>query len=214
MVEMLETKDALNKATPHSLILLDEIGRGTSTYDGMALAQAIIEYIYKSIGAKTLFSTHYHELTSLAETIPNLRNVHVSAAEENGTVVFLHQVIEGAADRSYGVYVAELAGLPKHVTTRAEQLLQTLETSHGNRGLPTTQINGDRGAAEEVAATITDEPQQLSLFEPEVQKQQGQELNKKEKELLTKIMETDLLHLTPFQALEKIDQWQKQLKRK
>lgn len=214
MVEMLETKDALTKATPHSLILLDEIGRGTSTYDGMALAQAIIEYIYKSIGAKTLFSTHYHELTTLAETIPNLRNVHVSAAEENGTVVFLHKVIEGAADRSYGVYVAELAGLPKNVTTRAEQLLKTLETSHENRDLPMTQMDNRKLGVEEVAVTISEEPQQLSLFEPEVEKQKGKEVNRKEKELLTKIVETDLLHLTPFQALEKIDQWQKQLKRK
>src|SRR5690606_20780141 len=129
MVEMLETQYALSNATENSLILLDEIGRGTSTYDGMALAQAIIEYIHDEIGAKTLFSTHYHELTSLADELPHLRNVHVKAVEKNDRIVFLHKVHEGAADESYGIYVAQLADLPKPLIKRAKTILEELETS-------------------------------------------------------------------------------------
>lgn len=208
MVEMLETKDALVKATPHSLILLDEIGRGTSTYDGMALAQAIIEYIYETIGAKTLFSTHYHELTRLADSLHTLRNVHVSAVEEKGTVVFLHQVIEGAADRSYGVYVAELAGLPKQVTTRAEALLTELEHLP-QRPTSASEEQQIDNAKTETAATV-EEPQQLSLF-PADEETKPKQLTKKERSVLAKMAEVDVLHLTPLQALEKINEWQKQL---
>ena len=108
MVEMLEAKNAIANASERSLILFDEIGRGTSTYDGMALAQAIIEHIHDQIGAKTLFSTHYHELTVLEESLDQLKNVHVSAIEENGKVVFLHKIQDGAADKSYGIHVAQL----------------------------------------------------------------------------------------------------------
>jgi len=129
MVEMLETQYALSNATENSLILLDEIGRGTSTYDGMALAQAIIEYIHDEIGAKTLFSTHYHELTSLADKLPYLHNVHVKAVEKNDRIVFLHKVHEGAADESYGIYVAQLANLPKKLIARAKTILEELETT-------------------------------------------------------------------------------------
>ncbi|MBM7837728.1 DNA mismatch repair protein MutS [Alkalihalobacillus xiaoxiensis] len=210
MVEMMETKDALTKATANSLILLDEIGRGTSTYDGMALAQAIIEYIYESIGAKTLFSTHYHELTTLADSIPTLQNVHVSATEEDGAVVFLHRVIAGAADRSYGVYVAELAGLPPQVTSRAEQLLETLET--GQRHVSQT-TNTPELVKEEVAATSMHASTQLTLFQTEdVPEKKGR--SKKEDAVLQSMSELDLWHLTPFQALEKINEWQKQLRKK
>lgn len=127
MVEMLEAKNAIVNATENSLILFDEIGRGTSTYDGMALAQAIIEHIHHHIGAKTLFSTHYHELTVLAEHLPKLRNIHVSAAEQNGKLVFLHKVKEGPADQSYGIHVAELAELPSGLIARAKEILQQLE---------------------------------------------------------------------------------------
>ena len=112
MVEMLEARNAIVNATANSLILFDEIGRGTSTYDGMALAQAMIEYIHEHIGAKTLFSTHYHELTVLADELLQLENIHVSAIEKNGNVVFLHKIKEGPADKSYGIHVAKLAELP------------------------------------------------------------------------------------------------------
>ncbi|MFN3367596.1 MAG: DNA mismatch repair protein MutS, partial [Exiguobacterium mexicanum] len=123
MVEMTETRQAVTEATEHSLILLDEIGRGTSTYDGMALAQAIVEYIASTIGAKTLFSTHYHELTVLEDTIPALENVHVRAIERDGRVVFLHEVHPGRADKSYGIHVAELAELPRDLIERARTIL-------------------------------------------------------------------------------------------
>ncbi|KPC98684.1 DNA mismatch repair protein MutS [Geobacillus sp. BCO2] len=110
MVEMLEARHAIAHATQNSLILFDEIGRGTSTYDGMALAQAIIEYIHDHIGAKTLFSTHYHELTALERSLPRLSNVHARAIEENGKVVFLHQIADGPADKSYGIHVLSWLG--------------------------------------------------------------------------------------------------------
>ncbi len=127
MVEMLEAKNAIANASERSLILFDEIGRGTSTYDGMALAQAIIEHIHDQIGAKTLFSTHYHELTVLEESLNQLKNVHVSAIEENGKVVFLHKIQDGAADKSYGIHVAQLAELPDSLIARAKEVLAQLE---------------------------------------------------------------------------------------
>lgn len=127
MVEMLEAKHALTYATKNSLILLDEIGRGTSTYDGMAIAQAIMEYVHDHIGAKTLFSTHYHELTSLSEQLTRLKNVHVRAEEFEGRVVFLHQIRKGPADKSYGIHVAKLAELPDVLIERANVILEQLE---------------------------------------------------------------------------------------
>ncbi len=128
MVEMNEANHALQHATADSLILFDEIGRGTSTYDGMALAQAMIEYIEQTIHAKTLFSTHYHELTQLADTHPGIRNVHVEVYEEDEHVTFLYRVNEGKADKSYGINVARLAKLPEAVLTRSQQILSYLET--------------------------------------------------------------------------------------
>ena len=109
MVEMMEANQALRYATPNSLILFDELGRGTATYDGMALAQAIIEYIHRHVQAKTLFSTHYHELTVLEKELPQLKNVHVGAVEKDGEVVFLHKMMDGPADKSYGIHVAKIA---------------------------------------------------------------------------------------------------------
>ena len=133
MVEMLEASNAIANATSNSLILFDELGRGTATYDGMSLAQAILEYIHDNIGCKTLFSTHYHELTDLANTLSNLKNKHVSASEENGDIVFLHKVMDGAVDKSYGINVAKLANLPKKVINRANEILAVYEASSGKR---------------------------------------------------------------------------------
>lgn len=127
MVEMIEANNALQNATANSLILFDEIGRGTSTYDGMALAQAMIEYIMRNIKAKTLFSTHYHELTEMAEKNPSIRNVHVDVHEEDDKVTFLYRVIDGKADKSYGINVARLAHLPSSVLDRAKKILDNLE---------------------------------------------------------------------------------------
>lgn len=133
MVEMMEANTALRYATKHSLILFDEIGRGTATYDGMALAQAMLEYIDEAIGAKTLFSTHYHELTELAEEHQSMRNVHVDVREEKNEIEFRYRVIEGKADKSYGINVAKLAHLPKVVLDRASQLLLDFENQDNNQ---------------------------------------------------------------------------------
>lgn len=133
MVEMMEANTALRYATKHSLILFDEIGRGTATYDGMALAQAMLEYIDEAIGAKTLFSTHYHELTELAEEHQSMRNIHVDVCEEKNEIEFRYRVIEGKADKSYGINVAKLAHLPKVVLDRASQLLLNFENQDNNQ---------------------------------------------------------------------------------
>ena len=133
MVEMMEANTALRYATKHSLILFDEIGRGTATYDGMALAQAMLEYIDEAIGAKTLFSTHYHELTELAEEHQSMRNVHVDVREEKNEIEFRYRVIEGKTDKSYGINVAKLAHLPKVVLDRASQLLLNFENQDNNQ---------------------------------------------------------------------------------
>lgn len=127
MVEMLETNEAIKGATEESLLIFDEIGRGTATYDGMALAQSIIEYVHEKIRATTLFSTHYHELTSLEQTLKRLKNIHVMAAEEKKSIVFLHKIKEGPTDKSYGINVAELAKLPKSLIRRADEILKHLE---------------------------------------------------------------------------------------
>ena len=147
MVEMSESNHAIQKATSRSLIIFDELGRGTATYDGMALAQAIIEYVHEYIGAKTLFATHYHELTDLDKELDHLDNVHVATLEQNGNVTFLHKITDGPADKSYGIHVAKIAGLPQTLLERADLILQKLE----NKPLP--------------AKKIADEQEQLSLFD-------------------------------------------------
>ncbi|WP_047375592.1 DNA mismatch repair protein MutS [Exiguobacterium sp. ZOR0005] len=177
MVEMTETRQAVTEATANSLILLDEIGRGTSTYDGMALAQAIVEYIAASIGAKTLFSTHYHELTVLEESIPALENVHVRAIERDGRVVFLHEVHPGKADKSYGIHVAELADLPQELIDRARTILSALEAE---------PVTTPRSPIEKEA---TDEAAQLSLFETSDDVRQ-------------QLLELDLLAMNPIEAMQ------------
>jgi len=128
MIEMMEANDALKNATRDSLLIFDEIGRGTSTYDGMALAQSMLEFIHDEIGAKTLFSTHYHEITRLGQSLSGLKNVHVKATEYDGRLVFLHKVKPGAVERSYGIHVARLAELPENVTDRADELLHMFES--------------------------------------------------------------------------------------
>lgn len=135
MIEMKEANMAISEATENSLILFDELGRGTATYDGMSLAQAILEYIHDKIKAKTLFSTHYHELTSLSGDLRNLRNVHVSAVEEDGKITFLHKVKMGAVDRSYGIHVASLAHLPKSLIDRASEILSVYENKNNKKQL-------------------------------------------------------------------------------
>ena len=135
MVEMIEANYAVSNASKNSLILFDELGRGTATFDGMALAQSIIEYIHNEIGAKTLFSTHYHELTDLEEKLDNLKNIHVSAREENGNITFLHKIENGSVDKSYGIHVARLANLPESLIKRADDILKIYEAKEKKRNI-------------------------------------------------------------------------------
>ena len=131
MVEMTETANILNNATPQSLVILDEIGRGTSTFDGISLAWAITEHLHDAIGCRTLFATHYHELVELEKTKPRLRNANVAVRESQGEIVFLHRIVPGGADQSYGIHVARLAGVPAPVLDRAREILAFLEKQHG-----------------------------------------------------------------------------------
>ena len=135
MIEMMESSRAIKNATKNSLILFDELGRGTATFDGMSLAEAILEYIAKKIKCKTLFSTHYHELTDMEKTLSNLQNKHVSAIEENGNIIFLHKVKDGSVDKSYGINVAKLAGLPDEVIERATSILKVYESKEKQKDL-------------------------------------------------------------------------------
>lgn len=198
MVEMLETNHALANATANSLILLDEIGRGTSTYDGMALAQAIIEHIHDHIGAKTLFSTHYHELTALEHQLPRLHNVHVQAIEEDERIVFLHKVQDGAADKSYGIQVAQLAELPESVIARAQTILNQLEEEMTI--LPTKQTDRKTAAHGE----------QLSFFAVDYDSETNQ--HHQEKQVRREIADMDILDMTPLEALNTLYQLQKRIK--
>ncbi len=130
MVEMSETSAILHNATARSLVLLDEIGRGTSTYDGVAIAWAVTEHLHDQVGCRTMFATHYHELMQLPEKLAHARNLNVAVRETDHGIVFLHRLEAGGTDRSYGIHVAELAGLPAAVVTRAREVLGTLETGH------------------------------------------------------------------------------------
>lgn len=198
MVEMLEARNAIMNATKNSLILFDEIGRGTSTYDGMALAQAIIEYIHDRIGAKTLFSTHYHELTVLEENLKQLKNIHVSAMEQNGKVVFLHKIKEGPADKSYGIHVAELAELPHDLIVRANEILAELEEN-------SEQLTEPPKRKEEPMLD------QLSFFDEPNTKIKN-EPSTKEKKILEELKNINLLEMNPLQAMNMLYELQKKIK--
>lgn len=213
MVEMLEAKNAIANATENSLILFDEIGRGTSTYDGMALAQAMIEYIHNKIRAKTLFSTHYHELTVLDKKLAKLQNVHVSAVEKNGHVVFLHKIQEGPTDKSYGIHVAKLANLPEEVIKRAEEILNDLENGNQNGQTLLGEGNSQKTKNERIHENeiFNETPAQLSFFdEPEPMKDSS--LSSKEKKVVKEIQSLNLLEMTPLDAMNALYQLQKKLK--
>ncbi len=191
MVEMVETNQALQFATDNSLILFDEIGRGTATYDGMALAEAILRHIHRTIKGKTLFSTHYHELTQLESDLAGTRNVHVGAIEKDGELVFLHKLMDGPADKSYGLHVAKLAGMPDSLIAEAQIILNGLEEEH---------LQHKTGA---VAAT--DKMEQLALF-------QESSLSPNEKHVLDAVASLALEDCTPMQMMNLVDSWKKLLK--
>ncbi len=150
MVEMTEAANILNNATAKSLVILDEIGRGTSTYDGVSLAWAITEYLHNHVGCRSLFATHYHELAQLAETLPNLRNCNVLVREWQDEIVFLHKIAPGSADKSYGIHVARLAGIPVEILERAQQVLNQLETHHLDEELPKVRLRKTKKVIREV----------------------------------------------------------------
>jgi DNA mismatch repair protein MutS len=187
MVEMTETAAILHTATAQSLILLDEVGRGTSTYDGLAIAWAAVEHLYHRTRAKTLFATHYFELTELAETLSGVKNFHVAVKETGGDVVFLRKVEPGAADQSYGIEVAKLAGLPAEVITRAREVLAEHE-------------NAERTATGRLGARDTPPPpRQLTIFTP------------LSHEVLDRLRDVDLNRLTPLEALNLLADLKKQI---
>ena len=192
MVEMVETAAILNQATPKSLVILDEMGRGTSTYDGMAIARSVIEHLHNDprLGCKTLFATHYHELTELANVLPGVRNLSVAVTEENGDVVFLHRIVPGGADKSYGVHVARLAGLPKGVINRAWEVLADLE-----------QEGRDSNGSKEAGSSRRKGPpvQQISLFQ-------------EESPVVEEVRRLDIANLTPLEAINKLYQLQEKTK--
>jgi DNA mismatch repair protein MutS len=188
MVEMTETAAILHTATPRSLILLDEVGRGTATYDGLAIAWAAVEYLHARTRAKTLFATHYFELTELAELLSGVKNYHVSVKETGGGIVFLRKVEPGAADRSYGIEVAKLAGLPNEVIERAREVLAEHENAE-------RQLTGHLASDESRPAP----PAQLTIFTPISQP------------VLEKLREVDLNRLTPLEALNLLAELKKQI---
>ena len=181
MVEMVETANILHHATSRSLLILDEIGRGTSTYDGVSIAWAVVEYIHNhpSLRAKTLFATHYHELTQLSDLLPGVRNYNVAVSEADNKVIFLHKIVPGGADQSYGIHVGQLAGLPGPVVQRASEILQQLESSSGKAVRIDPQV-----------------PQQMALF-PETNP------------LLADLDQLDINALSPIEALNRLYEWKR-----
>jgi DNA mismatch repair protein MutS len=210
MVEMAEANTALQNATKHSLILFDELGRGTATYDGMALAQAIIEYVHEHTHAKTLFSTHYHELTALADELPELQNVHVGANEQNGELIFSHKVLPGPADQSYGINVAKLAGLPTSLITRAADILSHLEEQDVSlKTAPMTETTlADKSAelsVDEPTKPATADDGQLDLFSlPDA-------IDSHMQQILEEMKQLNVATMTPLEALMKLNEWQQNM---
>ena len=192
MIEMVETAAILNQATSRSLVILDEIGRGTSTYDGLSIARSVVEYMHNSprLGCKTLFATHYHELTQLANTVPRVRNYTVAVSEEGSDVVFLHRIVPGGADKSYGIHVAQLAGLPRTVINRAWEVLRDLEGG----GAPRKGSSRATRAKGEAAATL-----QMSLFN-------------ESSPLMQELLRIDVSNLTPLEAINVLYELQEKAK--
>jgi DNA mismatch repair protein MutS len=186
MVEMLELANILHHATPRSLVLLDEIGRGTSTWDGLAIARAVVEYLHNSsrLGCRTLFATHFHELTALADHLPGVICARMDVLEEGDRVVFLHRVVAGGADRSYGVHVAELAGVPRALTRRAREILTDLEQHPTGDGTKRRR----RAMSSTTPENMT---MQLTLFAPP-------------SPVVTAIRELDVESLSPLEALTRL----------
>ncbi|MDR1491291.1 MAG: DNA mismatch repair protein MutS [Planctomycetaceae bacterium] len=239
MVEMTETARILNMASPQSLVILDEIGRGTSTFDGISLAWSIVEHMHDHIGCRTFFATHYHELTALAERLDRINNLNVAVREWNDEIVFLHKIVPGAADKSYGIHVARLAGVPKDVVKRADEILIHLEDTNGN-GISSNEyhiLDGKNSSADATNDELLPKPnplrQKLTPQFPDMPEHKNAGVNEKKPPLLAKqilpgglqlslfgfmdhpvlneLRNTNLNELTPLEAFQMITQWQQQL---
>ena len=184
MMEMNEVAQILKHATKHSFIILDEIGRGTSTFDGMSIARAVIEYIHHKIKACTMFATHYHELIDLADAYPTIRNYSIAVKERGSDVVFLRRIVAGGTDKSYGIHVAKLAGLPKAVIENAQNILERLEK--------------EKGVAPPVPAAPKEECMQMSMFASPI---------------VDDLLKIDIHAITPIEALNELYKLQKQAQR-
>ena len=194
MVEMVETARILNTATSRSLVILDEIGRGTSTYDGLSLAWAITEHLHEQVGCRTMFATHYHELTQLEESLPRVANLNVAVKEWNDEVVFLHRIVPGGADKSYGIHVARLAGVPRSVNERAKDVLAQLELDHRD-ALDRPSIAPPQGHSNDSGTY------QLTLF------------GFSDHPILSQIQSLDLNQMTPVDAIQFLQQAQRELEK-
>jgi DNA mismatch repair protein MutS len=187
MVEMVETARILNTATERSLVILDEIGRGTSTYDGLSLAWAIVEYLHSKNRSRTLFATHYHELIELQSSLPGVRNWNVSVKEWDDNVIFLHRIVPGGADRSYGIHVARLAGVPRDVNDRAKEILSQLEENHL-----------DKYGNPKIGKPKKSNTLQMTLFEW------------KDNAVVDQLKSLEIERMTPIEALQKLEELQRQ----
>jgi DNA mismatch repair protein MutS len=185
---MIETANILNNSTPKSLIILDEVGRGTSTFDGVSIAWAVAEYIHNNehVQARTLFATHYHELTELEFSLPKVKNYNIAVKEWNDKIIFLRKIVKGGTDRSYGIHVAQLAGLPQQVIKRATEILSSLEMSSiADGGKP------------KLSTIDIPQPVQLTLFEPKSHK------------VVEELKELDINQMTPIDAINKLNEFKK-----
>ena len=194
MVEMIETANILNNATKKSLILLDEVGRGTSTFDGISIAWSVVEYIARRLKARTLFATHYHELTELSLVLDGIRNLNVAVKEWGDEIIFLRRIEEGAADKSYGIQVARLAGLPDEALTRAREILSNLEKSELNElGAPKLAYTPDS------KDSVTQKAGQLDLFTTQADP------------VMKELLGLDIMTMTPIEALNTLSEMKKKL---
>ncbi|NLK08397.1 MAG: DNA mismatch repair protein MutS, partial [Firmicutes bacterium] len=208
MVEMNEMNTALSQATERSLIVIDELGRGTSTFDGMALAQSVVEYIHDHVRARTIFSTHYHELAKLALTKHRIRNMRMEVWEEGREIVFLYKIGEGAADRSYGIHVARLAGLPKDVVNRAKEILRELEPdlTYHQLDLARFFLTEEPDAMRVVGLKQAADKQKPSQAAPSMRDAAAMEI-------LQEMKTADISTWTPLEALNRLADWQSRLRK-
>jgi DNA mismatch repair protein MutS len=193
MVEMTEAANILNNATSRSFIILDEIGRGTSTYDGLSIAWAVAEFIHNhpELGAKTVFATHYHELVDLADILPRVKNFNVVVAEEGDKVIFLHKIVPGGTDKSYGIHVAQLAGLPKSVIVRAQEVLAELESHVSKKSIEHPFLGGAVQRQGRMGARRRKASLQIPLFQ-------------KDSQLSEEIARLDIDSMSPLEAITRL----------